>query len=60
MSKKHFIEIAAELNAALEISRAEGKAAENATLRAIEGLATVFAGFNPQFDRARFLRACGV
>lgn len=60
MSKKHFQLIADEMNAALEISRGEGRAALNATMRAIEGLAVVFQRDNARFDRARFFKACGV
>ena len=60
MTKKHFQLVADEMNAALQISRGEGRAALNATMRAIEGLATVFKRDNARFDRARFYKACGV
>lgn len=60
MTKKHYKLIAEELNAALEISCSEGRAALNATMRTIEGLSVVFKRDNPRFDRARFYAACGV
>ncbi len=60
MTKKHYKLIAEELNAALEISRDEGRSAQNAIMRTIEGLATVFKQENDLFDRARFYKACGV
>lgn len=60
MTKKHYQLIAEELNAALELNRSEGRAALNATMRIIEGLATIMRRDNPRFDRARFYAACGV
>lgn len=60
MTQKDYILIADEMNAALEISRSENQAAHNATMRTIEGLATVFKRDNARFDRARFYKACGV
>ena len=60
MTRKHYILIAEELNAALEISRSEGKAAQNAAFRIIEGIATVFLRDNARFNRSRFYAACGV
>lgn len=60
MSKKYYQLIADELNAALEISRGQGIEALNATMRAIDGLATVFKRDNARFDRQRFYNACGV
>lgn len=58
ISKKHFEEIAAELRAARELD--SNPAARQAVERVAEGLAKIFAGENPRFDRARFLKACGL
>ncbi len=66
MTKKHYIEIAAEFNAGLEIARCnagdkkECKAAENAVLRMIDGFCVIARRDNPNFDKTRFLKACGV
>jgi hypothetical protein len=54
MSRKHFIEIAATIKAL------QATGGDVATLRAVAGeLATTFKKLNPNFDRARFLAACG-
>ena len=56
MSKKHFIAIAA----ALKAMRLGASPEELATISSVAfALAFVFAGFNPLFDRQRFLDACG-
>lgn len=54
MSKKHFIEIAAIIKSARE------QHGESAAIRDIESeLASFFKRQNANFDRARFLDACG-
>lgn len=57
MSKKHFIAIARDLKDLLEESksRVEKIVLEKTARR----LADTFAGFNDNFDRGRFLSACG-
>jgi hypothetical protein len=58
MTKKHFVKIAQSINA----QRYETPGKEVGT--ALDELARVLAGFfaqdNAQFDRARFLEACGM
>ena len=49
---------AAELRAARELD--SNPAARQAVERVAEGLASIFATENPRFDRARFLKACGL
>ena len=58
LSKKDYEAIAAELAAAHEVDT--DKRAVDAVERIAEGLARYFADDNPRFNRARFLRACGV
>lgn len=58
VSKKHFEAIAAELRAALELD--SNPAARQSVERVAEGLSNIFARENPRFDRARFLKACGL
>ena len=64
MTKRHFIAIAATFKRELELmtdTDSSHTAAEYAAVCAIaRHLATTFADVNPRFDRARFLRACGV
>ena len=57
VSKKHFIAIAA----ALKAMRLGASPEQLATISSVAfALASVFAGFNPLFDRPKFLVACGV
>lgn len=58
VSKKHFEAIAAELHAARKLD--SNPPARQAVERVAEGLANIFARENPRFDRARFLKACGL
>lgn len=58
MTKKHYIAISAELQAALNL--AEGEEARKSVARIAEGLANIFSVENPRFEKARFLRACGI
>lgn len=58
VSKKHFEAIAAELRAAIELD--SKAAARQSVERVAEGLSNIFARENPRFDRARFLKACGL
>lgn len=75
MSKKHFIAIAADFKEQLDFYRTQrdrytsnGNHAEashaddaiEATSDLAWKLARTFAGFNPNFDRLRFLAACGI
>ena len=59
MTREHYILIAEELNAARELTKNQGRDAENAVSRIIEGLATVLRRDNPRFCRQTFYRACG-
>lgn len=58
MTKKHFIAIAAEIRQALRESCdvSESYGIEKMAIR----LCTTFKSANPNFDRSRFLAACGV
>jgi len=60
MTQKDYIILAEEFRAALQVSAPEGQAATNATLRAIEGIATVCQRDNARFNRQKFLKACSV
>lgn len=59
MTKRHFIAIAADIRAELNAYAASPTACEVIEETA-KRLASTFAGFNPAFDRGRFLAACGV
>lgn len=59
MSRKHYVAMAEEFRAGVEISKAEGQAALNATLRAIDGFCYVAKRDNSNFDPDRFRKACG-
>jgi len=56
MTRKHFIEIARQINA----QRGPGYNASETLDKLSEALADSFEGFNQHFNRARFLDACGV
>lgn len=62
MTRKHFEAIANAIRQHRELCSEKPK--RNAGLATLESLAWDIAGFfegeNPRFDRARFLRACGV
>jgi len=58
ISKKHSEAIADELRAARDLD--SNMAAQQAVERVAEGLSVVFARENPRFDKAQFLKACGV
>jgi len=63
MSRKHFIALAAEFRAQVELLKGDTlpvTIALNATRQAIECVCRVAADANPNFDRARFLKACGI
>lgn len=55
MSRKHFEALAAALSAS-----AHRFDSEHDRVVAAETVADTCAHFNPNFDRARFLKACGV
>lgn len=61
MTRKHFAAIAATIKAQLDMHEANyepiGKAA---VIETAEALASTLASFNGNFDRARFLAACGI
>ena len=54
MTRKHFEALAAELR------QVKSANAWETWIGCVEATATVCARFNPTFDRARFLTACGV
>lgn len=58
LSKKHYVAIASELKTAYEDIGDDGAATTMVAL--IRRLSDVFAKDNTAFDRARFLKACGV
>lgn len=58
MTKKHFSAIAAAL--LIEVLTAKDQQTRAAIVAIAKRLAEQFAAFNPNFDRNRFLRACGV
>jgi len=59
MSKKHFVQIAKTVKYNLDVAGDNPDAAQ-AVKDVAAGLANVCASFNPSFDRAQFLAACGV
>ena len=56
MTQKHFVAIAETIRLQYECLDDEERAVLRATAK---NLADVCARFNPNFDRARFLTACG-
>lgn len=62
MSRKHFVMVAARIKRTLdETANGVNPAAERSVLTFLAwGLAQDFAAENPRFDRARFLKACGL
>jgi len=65
VSKKLFVQVAAQFAAEWSVASAEpdaaSRAARQGTLRVLANrLADVFASENPAFKRQRFLDACGV
>lgn len=60
MNKLILDELAAQLQAGLELAKSEGKGAVNAVLRDIDSIAVVARRYNPQFDNDKWNRACGL
>lgn len=60
MSRKHFEKIAETLRIRLQVESLGGESARQAISCIIRALADDFASFNPNFDRNRFLSACGL
>ena len=66
MSKKHFVALATALRGSEPKNDGGVFTAKEQTARFIqwqidvENITSVCARFNPNFDRARFLKACGV
>jgi hypothetical protein len=58
MTRKHFKAIAATLRR--ELQYADDTSSEIAIEDTAKALCSIFAEFNPNFDRGRFLAACGV
>jgi len=58
MTKKHFIAMALEFKAGLEVM--EDPKARAGMVMAIEGFMRVAMSINPRFDRSRFADACGL
>lgn len=58
MTRKHFVQVAAEIKAAYQLSTNDD--AKKAVERIAHGMATVFKQLNSGFDKTRFLTACGV
>jgi hypothetical protein len=54
MSRKDYVAFARLVN----MLRAEGELSLNGAVAMAVGMADVFAGDNPRFDRGRFLAAC--
>jgi hypothetical protein len=61
MTRKHFEKIAATMKESLDASRDGGTVGEACAVQVlIYKLASDFAGFNDNFNRIKFLEACGV
>lgn len=58
MSKKHFKKLAEAIR--LEFERAGCVQSTEATQRIAHAIAEICADDNPNFDRSRFLAACGI
>jgi len=58
MSRKHFVAIAASFQELLDAT--DTPASRDATIVAARAMADVFATCNRNFDRSRFLSACGI
>lgn len=58
MTRKDYVAIAAGIRA--EVEAGPNKNGSTALQRVAERIAEVMAQDNPRFDRARFLKACGV
>lgn len=58
MTRKHFAAIAADIKAQYEAET--NLYAQDAVRSTAYKLARTFASFNPNFDRIRFIMACGV
>ena len=61
MTRKDYAALAAGLREGVEATKAcHSKDAQDAYEMAVYDVARVLAADNPRFDRARFLKACGV
>ena len=60
MTRKHFEALAAELKRVGPAYWIDATSRDTVHMAAIQAVADVCARFNPNFDRARFLAACGV
>lgn len=58
MTRKHFEAIAADIRVAY--TEADGDAERYGVRMVANRLVTTFIGMNPNFDRTRFLTACGL
>jgi hypothetical protein len=59
MTRKHFIAVAALIKGLADTTADPAQATDIAVRDVADGLADLFAKDNPNFDRARFLTACG-
>lgn len=57
VSRKLFVEVAAEFNAARKLAKSNGEI--QAVRDCAERMARIFKSANPAFDTSRFMTACG-
>ena len=61
MTRKDYVAIAGALRYVLDVhNQAGNNETQSAIHDCVAGIANVMAQDNPRFDRARFLKACGV